>query len=414
MANKSLTAAKKAKNDEFYTQLSDIEKELRHYKHHFSGKVVFCNCDDPTYSEFWRYFHLNFSELGLKKLVATHYDPDSSSYGIEYEGGNDADYTVGTVFRLKQHGDFRSDECIELLKQSDIVVTNPPFSLFRLYVEQLMKYGKKFIIIGNKNAITYKEFFPLLKDNKVWIGCNNVKEFCQSDGSVKKFGNIGWYTNLDVVKQHEDLVLWQRYYEDDGVTPKPDAEKRYPHYDNYDAINVDRLQDIPCDYFGVMGVPITFLDKYNPSGLTSRLFRQIDRQTCLEMLQDGLKFSELSITEQMENGICANVLSMVKKNLSGLPLNGDLAENFVVLGYTGGIGWDDNNDVKTIITYKDCKQHNPDGSISNGSKLNTGAVLKYDVKPCGRYYSTSSKSGYFERLYGRILIQRRVERKNRL
>ena len=277
MANKSLTAAKKAKNDEFYTQLSDIEKELRHYKQHFSGKVVFCNCDDPTYSEFWRYFHLNFSELGLKKLVATHYDPDSSSYGIEYEGGNDVDYTVGTVFRLKQHGDFRSEECIELLKQSDIVVTNPPFSLFRLYVEQLMEYGKKFIIIGNKNAITYKEFFPLLKDNKVWIGCNNVKEFRQSDGSVKKFGNIGWYTNLDVVKQHEDLVLWQRYYEDDGVTPKPDAEERYPRYDNYDAINVDRLQDIPCDYFGVMGVPITFLDKYNPSGLTSRLFRQTDR-----------------------------------------------------------------------------------------------------------------------------------------
>lgn len=252
--NSNLHSAKKAKNDEFYTQLTDVSEELRHYKKHFKGKTVFCNCDDPTWSAFWKYFHLNFEVLGLKKLISTHYDKDKPTYKMVYEGGDDNDIEVGVKTPLQGNGDFRNQECIDLLKESDIIVTNPPFSLFREYVAQLMEYGKKFIIIGSKNAITYKDFFPLLKDNKVWIGYNNVNDFQQPDGSFKKFGNIGWFTNLDIKKRHEKLVLWKTY------TPE-----EYPTYDNYEAINVNKTVEIPSDYDGVMGVPISFLDKYNPN-----------------------------------------------------------------------------------------------------------------------------------------------------
>ena len=236
--NTNLHKAKNAKNDEFYTQLTDVAKELMHYKKHFKDKIVFCNCDDPTWSAFWKYFHLNFAELGLKKLISTHYDREEATYKMEYTGGDDNDIDVGVKTPLEGNGDFRNQECLDLLDECDIVVTNPPFSLFREYVAVLMEHEKKFLIIGNKNAITYKEFFPLLKDDEVWIGCTNVKEFLQPDGSIKKFGNIGWFTNLDVAKRHEKLILWKKY------TPE-----EYPTYDNYD---------------GVMGVPITFMDKYNP------------------------------------------------------------------------------------------------------------------------------------------------------
>lgn len=252
-ANSNLHKAKDAKNDEFYTQLTDVAKELMHYKAHFKDKIVLCNCDDPTWSAFWKYFHLNFAELGLKKLISTHYDREEATYKMEYTGGDDNDIEVGVKTPLDGNGDFRNKECLELLDECDIVVTNPPFSLFREYVAVLMEHEKKFLIIGNKNAITYKEFFPLLKDDEVWIGCTNVKEFLQPDGSTKKFGNIGWFTNLDVAKRHEKLILWKHY-----------TSEEYPKYDNYDAINVDKVSEIPCDYDGVMGVPITFLDKYNP------------------------------------------------------------------------------------------------------------------------------------------------------
>lgn len=251
--NNNLHKAKDAKNDEFYTQLTDVSKELMHYKQHFKGKVVLCNCDDPTWSAFWKYFHLNFAELGLKKLISTHYDKSEPTYKMEYEGGDDNDIEVGVKTPLDDNGDFRNQECLDLIDEADIIVTNPPFSLFREYVAVLMEHEKKFLIIGSKNAITYKEFFPLLKDNEVWLGCTNVKEFLQPDGSVKKFGNIGWFTNLDVAKRHEKLILWKNY------TPE-----EYPKYDNYDAINVNKVSEIPCDYDGVMGVPITFMDKYNP------------------------------------------------------------------------------------------------------------------------------------------------------
>lgn len=261
--NDNLHKAKDAKNDEFYTRIEDVAEELRHYKKHFAGKVVFCNCDDPTWSAFWRYFHLNFVELGLKKLISTHYDRTEPTYKMEYEGGDDNNVEAGVKTPLEGNGDFRNAECIKLLDECDIVITNPPFSLARAYVQCLREHNKQFVIIGDLNWITYKEIFPMLKDNEIWLGYSSVKEFVQPDGTIKKFGNKLWYTNLDIQKRHEKLILWQRYYDDNG-NPLPDAKERYPHYDNYDAINVGKVADIPIDYQGVMGVPITFLDKYNP------------------------------------------------------------------------------------------------------------------------------------------------------
>lgn len=253
-ANANLHKAKDAKNDEFYTQLTDVSKEMMHYKGHFKDKIVFCNCDDPTWSAFWKYFHLNFAELGLKKLVSTHYDREKATYKMEYTGGDDNDIEVGVKTPLEGNGDFRNQECLDLLDECDIVVTNPPFSLFREYVAVLMEHNKKFLIIGNKNAITYKEFFPLLKDDKVWIGYESPSEFDTPNGFSKKVqGLCRWFTNLDIKKRHEKLILWKQY-----------NESEYPKYDNYDAINVDKVSEIPCNYDGVMGVPITFLDKYNP------------------------------------------------------------------------------------------------------------------------------------------------------
>ena len=255
--NTNLNKAKTAKNDEFYTQLSDIEKELGHYKDHFKDKIVFCNCDDPEESNFWFYFAQNFQFLGLKKLISTHYETDKPSYKLEIVKDVNADGKINNLDVIKtpliQNGDFRSNECIELLKECDIVVTNPPFSLFREFVAQLVTYDKQFLIIGSQNAITYKETFELIKNNKVWVGYTFPKEFKQPDDSFKKFGNICWFTNIDVKKRHEDLVLYRKYIPD-----------QYPKYDNYDAINVDKTVDIPMDYAGVMGVPISFMDKYNP------------------------------------------------------------------------------------------------------------------------------------------------------
>ena len=276
----ALTAAKKAKKDEFYTQRVDIENELRHYKAHFKDKVVLCNCDDPRESEFFKYFVENFEKLGLKRLIATCYksqDVDLFSQGDceraicqIYEGDKNGnmvldDDEVG-VRELKGDGDFRSDECIEILKEADIVVTNPPFSLFRQYVAQLVKYGKKFLIIGNQNAITYKEIFPLFKENKLWLGfgfrrnCAHFKsryvdtasDADHRDGMIRVSG-VMWFTNLDIAKRHEKIPLYKKY-----------SHMEFPKYDNYDAIEVAKSADIPYDYDGVMGVPITFMDKYNP------------------------------------------------------------------------------------------------------------------------------------------------------
>ena len=308
--NKNLGSAKTGKKDEFYTQLVDIELELKHYRKHFAGKIVFCNCDDPYESNFFKYFAMNFNYLGLKKLVATCYmgspvageefeqlslfdilpseenTPKKFPYKIEItevidingDGAvdlTDVEYLLrnnkNSLSLLNGDGDFRSDECIEILKESDIVVTNPPFSLFREYVAQLIEYDKKFLIIGNQNAITYKEIFPLIKENKMWLGIsmNGSNRYFQvpddyplteKTGKIeggKKFAfvkSVVWFSNLETPKRREEIELYKKY------TPE-----EYPQYDNYNAINIDKVSDIPEDYYGEMGVPVTFLHKYNPN-----------------------------------------------------------------------------------------------------------------------------------------------------
>ena len=311
MGNAILNAANKVKNDEFYTQISDITKECSHYKEHFTGKTIFCNCDDPYESDFFKYFALNFNHLGLKKLLASCYigSPIANTQLSLFDYENVENKTTkhphrieitempegksnnerglplveyllrnkkNALTRLQGDGDFRSPECIEMLKEADIIVTNPPFSLFREYIAQLIEYEKKYLIIGNVNAVSYKEVFPLFKDNKIWMGPSihsGDREFLlpkhfvidenrinTHNYRVDEKGNrylrvmgIRWFTNLDVSTRHEELDLYKKY------TPE-----EYPHYDNYDAIEVSKVAEIPCDYDGAMGVPVSFLDKYNP------------------------------------------------------------------------------------------------------------------------------------------------------
>ncbi|MBE6387465.1 MAG: modification methylase [Lentisphaerae bacterium] len=381
--NRDLQQANRAKKDEFYTQLVDIEKELRYYKKHFKDKIVFCNCDDPFESNFFKYFAMNFNFLGLKKLIATCYDNSpvagdelplfawtnsqsgKKAYKIEItevtdENGDGAIDLADVELLIKNHkntlsildgnGDFRSEECIELLKEADIVVTNPPFSLFREYLAQLVKYKKTFLIIGNVNSITYKEVFPLIKDNLMWLGASihsGDREFgvpqsypldaagCRVDENGKKYirvKGVRWFTNLDYLQRHEDLILYKRY------TPE-----EFPKYDNYDAINVDKTSDIPYDYDGVMGVPITFLDKYNP-------------------------------------------------------------EQFEILGITAGR---DEFEARPIKRYINPMQINKDGSVSNGSKANTRATILLDKIPNDIYYTADNADGALKILYARILIRKK-------
>lgn len=254
--NLKLTRARKAKNDEFYTRLCDVENELRHYSKHFKDKVVLCNCDDPTWSAFWKYFHINFKILGLKKLIGTHFEnKEPHSYAVVYEGGNDDNTNDAKNEPLIGDGDFRSTECLEYLKECNIVVTNPPFSLFREFIGTLRSYNKKFLVVGNKNAITYKGVFDLIRDNRMWLGYSNISILDLPDGTERKDGGLSrWFTNLEIKKRYEDLLLYKTYKSAD-----------YPNYDNYDAINVDKVKDIPMDYDGVMGVLISFIDKYNPN-----------------------------------------------------------------------------------------------------------------------------------------------------
>lgn len=320
--NKSLNAAAAAKQDEFYTQLTDIEKELRHYRKHFTGKTVLCNCDDPFESNFFKYFVLNFNKLKLKKLIATCYagspivytqmnlfgepeeviqaEREKKAYKVEVtqvydttgDGGVDM-FDVAELFRmgknslelLKGDGDFRSDECLALLDEADIVVTNPPFSLFREYVGTLMEHEKKFLIIGSQNAVSYQDIFAYLKQNQIWLGYNNgdmafrvpdyfeprETRYWQDENGQKwrSLGNIAWFTNLDIKKRHEEIILVKRYDSD-----------QYRKYVNFDAIEISKVSDIPCDYAEYMGVPITFLDKYNPNqfeiiGISRELVRTV-------------------------------------------------------------------------------------------------------------------------------------------
>ena len=356
--NKQLGRAKRAKEDEFYTQLSDIENELRHYKEHFRGKTVLCNCDDPRVSNFFHYFAYQFEALGLKRLITTCYKnqtPDLFSQhdceraiSLVYDGDKNGNRVpdpeeIG-IHQLQGDGDFRSDECIELLMQADIVVTNPPFSLFREYVAQLMQFGKKFLILGSQNNITYKEVFPLFIENRIWLGYKagdmafrvpadsepRETRFWQDESGQKwrSFGNICWYTNLDIPKRHEELDLFRLF----------DPET-YPRYDNFDAIEVGRVEDIPCDYYGSMGVPLTFLDKHNPD-----------------------QFEILGITKTW--------FGMATK------------------------------------IYPEQIQVDKDGTEKHVSKLNDGAVIEVAEPPVGKtYYKVDGKT--YIQTYPRILIRRR-------
>ena len=356
--NKQLGRAKRAKEDEFYTQLSDIENELRHYKEHFRGKTVLCNCDDPRVSNFFHYFAYQFEALGLKRLITTCYKnqtPDLFSQhdceraiSLVYDGDKNGNRVpdpeeIG-IHQLQGDGDFRSDECIELLMQADIVVTNPPFSLFREYVAQLMQFGKKFLILGSQNNITYKEVFPLFIENRIWLGYKagdmafrvpadsepRETRFWQDESGQKwrSFGNICWYTNLDIPKRHEELDLFRLF----------DPET-YPRYDNFDAIEVGRVEDIPCDYYGSMGVPLTFLDKHNPD-----------------------QFEILGITKTW--------FGMATK------------------------------------TYPEQIQVDKEGTEKRVSKLNDGAVLEAATPPVGKTYYRVDGKNYIQ-TYPRILIRRR-------
>jgi hypothetical protein len=342
MNNQKLNRANKAKNDEFYTKLTDIEKELMHYKDMFVGKTIYCNCDDPVKSNFVQWFYMRFNILHLKRVIVTAYNSDTcNGWGYYW----DSDFATvdpksldiskeieKDVRKLNGNGDFRSEECIELLKQADIVVTNPPFSLFREYVKVLMDNNKEFLIIGNMNALKYKEVFPYIKNNKIGLGfTNGGKSFIIPNGEEKTV-NICWYTTFPISKHNEELILFRKY--------TPEA---YPKYDNYDAINVDKLCDIPEDYDGVIGVPISFLDKYNP-------------------------------------------------------------KQFEILGQTSGrfeFG------IGPTFKYEQALCHNIDGSIINGSKINTEPCFLNKEKPVNQiYYTASNRDGYIHPIYTRILIRK--------
>lgn len=270
--NSILYKAKKGKNDEFYTMIDTVEKELVHYKKQLKNKIVLCNCDDPNLSAFWKYLHLNFSEFGLKKLVSTYYNEKGVAFKTEYTGGDDTDIEKGVKTVLKGNGDFRSKECLNILDKCDIVITNPPFSLFRDFVDVLMKYKKKFLVLGNMNAVTYKQIFNFIKNNLLWYGVSihsgGTKFYVPKDYPITtknwakdetgktyvEVGGVRWFTNLGHKFRLSSKLFLSEHY----------TSEKYPKYDNYNAINVNKVAEIPFDYEGVMGVPITFMDKYNP------------------------------------------------------------------------------------------------------------------------------------------------------
>ena len=306
--NQELHDARTAKKDEFYTQLVDVEKEMVNYTNYFEGKIVYCNCDNPRMSAFWEYFHKNFEKLKLKKLVSTYYSEKEPVYKSEYGGGNDQDISDCEKTLLKGNGDFSSEECQDILNGVDIVCSNPPFSLFRRYVSILMQYGKQFIILGNLNAITYKEIFPLIQNNKLWFGPSihsGDREFMvpedyplkaagyRIDNNGKKYirvKGVRWFSNLDTNERHKELYLEKAY-----------TKEEFPYYDNYPIINVDKTCNIPKDYFGIMGVPITFFDKYCPDQFEILGIANSARwigQECFTIIDGKKKYNRLLIRQQ--------------------------------------------------------------------------------------------------------------------
>ena len=392
----NLRKAKSAKNDEFYTRLEDIEAEISQHKDYvrqFEGKTVFCNCDDPEWSNFFVFFKLHFRQLKLKKLITTHYHPDGSpSYKLEWAGEMLNDDMVNLIKTpLKGNGDFCSEECIEILKEADIVVTNPPFSLWREYVAQLAEYGKQYVIIGNNNAIAYKEVFPLLKEGKMFIGYHANETFVFKVANDYKYdpkltskindGNkygkvpaVTWFTNLDLDKSHEPLILTKNYYGN---------ETRYPKYDNYDAIECGKVKDIPKDYFPCW-------------------YKCPNAGTCLYAQTEG-KNVKVSC-EKACNGVIGVPVTF---------LSDYCAEQFEILGQTTGrcefdkLAW-------PIKKYENPKQYLFDKAKnqwieSNGSKINTGCELLYREKPANdTYYTADNADGVLKRLYNRVLIQRKL------
>ena len=371
MSNASLNSAIKVKNDEFFTRLEDIENELQYYKSHFYQKTVVCNCDNYRNSNFFKYFILHFNKLKLQRLITTGLEKGKSfasfvGYVPTIKEGQKIDSSfINQLFSVSGNtikelhsdgmypaGDFRSYECKELMKEADIVVTNPPFSLFRDFIAQVIAFDKKFLVIGNKNAITYKTIFPLIKNNKLWLGCNPVKTFWENGNSIRKFGNVGWYTNLPVTKKSDIFIFTEHYYDNNG-NPLPDVNIRYPKYDNYEAINIDKLKNVPCDYFGVMGVPITFVEKYNPSVIVEGGQKINDFFTLLgqpnpkekdlvkdfgqEQLPNPLLTEQNDIKEFLSNG-SKNYPYKEEKNIISSPwdvretLSGSLGQLFEIVG----------------------------------------------------------------------------------
>lgn len=386
--NSNLTRAKNAKNDEFYTQASDIENELKYYKPHFNGKVVYCNCDDPTSSQFWRYFYRSFKYLGLKKLISTHYNMDgSSSYALIYEGGHDNadDFDEGvTKVDLKGNGDFRSPECVEYLKQSDVVVTNEPWSLTREYIKQLFDYQKQFLIIVNKNAITYKEVFPLLMSRQMWIGANKPQVFDTPNGKTKKVAGLArWFTNMSLNKSTDQTVLWKKFNQDD-----------YPAYDNYAAFEVSKVADIPVDTEIEAEIASENLDGWKKTYGDD-----------LVVLDDDGKVAKVKI----KRPVWGTPITMLDKyNPQSTVQQHNLAKDFEILGMSKGLGFNEINNIQTIKKYIHAIQWSQDAKQSNGSKLNTGANISYDTIPSkGKYYTADNAKGYLHQTYGRVFIRRK-------
>lgn len=407
--NADLSNAKNAKKDEFYTQLKDINAEMIHYEKQFKEKTVLMNCDDPTWSNFWRYFHIEFERLGLKKIIATHYKCDEiASYKMEYEGGDDENFKIGVKTDLTQNGDFRSSECIDLLKEADIVVTNPPFSLFREYITLLMKHGKQFIIIGNVNALTYKEVFPLIKDNKVWFGASihsGDRKFyvpddyplsaagCGTDSDGHRFirvKGVRWYTNMDYNARHIDLKTTYFYSKKEQLYPE-----LYPKYDNYDAINVDKTAEIPMDYYEAMGVPITYMDKFNPEQFEI-IGVDFDLTSPIELDNDKTGTGRFYVTREKERAfILSNrdtqeEIKNILINDIGVPenqieyRNGVMGvpitffdrynpEQYIIIGLTAS--WDETSNVKEL-KLSDKHRHNP---ILNNENVYRRLLIKRKV-----------------------------------
>ena len=377
--NSNLNKAKKEKNDEFYTQLADIEKELMHYKLHFKNKVVYCNCDDYRKSKFWVYFHINFAKIGLKRLVATHYSKDGIAFKAIYEGGDDNDITKGIITQLSEDGDFRSEECIDILDESDIVVTNPPFSLFREFIATLMSHDKNFLIVGNKNAIGYKEIFPLIKDNVVKLGYGSLAAFDTPQGTTMRINGLSrWFTNLDIDKHHDKLILYKQFNSDD-----------YPMYDNYNAWNVNKVADIPINtHFALVVDEDRYKSLLNTYGNDCELI-----ETLQETTKEGTTRALYRV--KIENPILGVPITFIGKYNPA---------QFEIVGMATGRK-DFDIDAHPIKRYKNAIQHNKDGSTTRGS-LNSGPCIAVD-NPSGIYYTADNTDNKLEVLYSRILIRRR-------